>query len=280
MRLTIYGGKTKGMRLQIHPSAVVHKDAELADGVVIGPNCVIDSEVSIGAGTTLEANVVINKAVKIGANNHFFPNCVIGCRPQTLRLSSGDEFGRIVIGDGNIIHEQVTIHPGIQPGAITKIGNDDFLMVGAHIGHDCILEDKIVMSNLVQIGGHCKIETGVWFSGLAGAHQFVTIGKWSFVAGLAGITRDVPPFMTVSGHYPPRVRGVNKRGLDRAGLNDEQQKGIFEAYRKLYREPGTLLENANALAQEDGLDENVRAIIDSITKSSEHQYGRYREKFR
>ena len=268
------------MKLQIHPSAVVHKEAELADGVVIGPNCVIDSGVSIGAGTILEANVVINKGVKIGANNHFFPNCVIGCRPQTLRLSSGDEFGGIVMGDGNIIHEQVTIHPGICPEAHTEVGNDNFIMVGAHIGHDCILEDKIVMSNSVQIGGHCKIETGVWFSGLAGAHQFVTIGKWSFVAGLAGITRDVPPFMTVSGHYPPRVRGVNKRGLDRAGLNDEQQKQIFEAYRKLYREPGTLLENANALAQEDGLDENVQSIIDSITKSSEHQFGRYREKFR
>jgi len=268
------------MRLQIHPSAVVHKDAELADGVIIGPNCVIESGVSIGTGTILEANVVINRNVKIGENNHFYPNCVIGCQPQTLRLSSGDEFGGIVIGNGNIIHEQVTIHPSTHPQTQTKVGNDNFIMVGAHIGHDCILEDKIVMSNLVQIGGHCKIETGVWFSGLAGAHQFVTMGKWCFIAGMAGINRDVPPFLTVSGHYPPRVRGVNKRGLDRAGLNDEQQERIFEAYKKLYREPGSLLENAKALAQEDGLDENVRAMIDSITKSSEHQFGRYLEKFR
>jgi len=268
------------MKLQIHPSAVVHKDAELAEGVTVGPNCVIEGGVSIGSGTILEANVVICKDVKVGVNNHFFPNCVIGCRPQTLSLRSGDEFGGIVIGDGNIIHEQVTIHPSIRPGAQTEVGNDNFIMVGAHIGHDCILGDKIVMSNLVQIGGHCKIETGVWFSGLAGSHQFVTIGKWCFVAGLAGITRDVPPFLTISGHYPPRVRSVNKRGLDRAGLNDEQQKRIFEAYRKLYREPGTLLENAKALAQEDGLDENVRAMIDGITKSSKHQFGRYLETFR
>ena len=268
------------MELQIHPSAVVHKDAELADDVTVGPNCVIESGVLIGAATVLEANVVINKDVKVGENNHFFPNCVIGSWPQILRLSSEAEIGGLVIGNGNIIHEQVTIHPSIHPEGQTEIGNDNFIMVGAHIGHDCILEDKIVMSNCAQIGGHCKIETGVWFSGLVALHQFVTIGKWSYAAGLAGINRDVPPFLTISGHNPSRVRGVNKRGLDRAGLNVEQQKRIFEAYRKLYREPGTLLENANALAQEDGLDENVRAMIDSITKSSEHRFGRYREKFR
>ena len=100
------------------------------------------------------------------------------------------------------------------------------------------------------------------------------------MAGLAGLTRDVPPFLTVSGHYPPRVRGVNKRGLDRAGLSEQQQQRIFDAYRKLYRGGNTLLENATALAKEDELDENVRAMIDAITKSSEHQYGRYLEKFR
>ncbi len=268
------------MELQIHPSAVIHKDAELADGVKVGPNCVIDSGVSIGTGTILEPNVVISKDVKIGENNHFFPNCVIGSRPQTLNLGLDDEIGRLVIGDGNIIHEQVTIHPGMHPGTQTTIGNNNFIMVGAHIGHDCTLGDKIVMSNLVQIGGHCKIDDGAWFSGLSGAHQFVTIGKWCYVAGLAGITRDIPPFLTISGHYPPRVRGVNKRGLVRAGLNEQQQVRIFDAYKKLYRKTGSLLENAKALAQEDGLDENVQAIIDSITKSSKHQYGRYLETFR
>jgi len=268
------------MSLQIHPSAVIHKDAQLADGVIIGPNCVVESGVSIGKGTVLEANVVIDKNVRIGRKNHFFSNCVIGCQPQMLRLSSEAEIGSLVIGDGNVIHEQVTIHSSINPDALTKVGDDNFFMVGVHIGHDCIVEDKVVMSNLVQIGGHCKIETGAWFSGLAASPQFVTIGKWCYAAGLAGINRDVPPFLTISGHYPPRVRGVNKRGLDRAGLSEQQQERIFEAYRRLYRRPGTLLENATALAQEDGLDENVRAMIDSITKSSEHQFGRYREKFR
>jgi len=115
---------------------------------------------------------------------------------------------------------------------------------------------------------------------LAASHQFVTIGKWCYVAGLAGLNRDIPPFLTVSGHYPPTIRGVNKRGLNRAGLNEEQQQKIFDAYKKLYRQDGTLLENAKSLAKDEGIDDNVRAIIDAITKSSEHQYGRYLEKFR
>lgn len=265
---------------QIHPSAVIHKEAQLADDVVVGPNCVIHRGVSIGAGTILEANVVINKDVKIGRNNHFFPNCVFGSMPQVLRLKPDSETGGLIIGDGNVIREQVTIHRGILPGNLTTIGNNNLMMVSTHIGHDCTVDDNIVMSNLVQIGGHCKIETGAWFSGLAASHQFVTIGKWCYVAGLAGINRDIPPFLTVSGHYPPRVRGVNKRGLNRAGLSEEQQERIFDAYKKLYRQEGTLLENAKALAMEDGLDENVRAMIDAIIKSSEHQFGRYLEKFR
>jgi len=265
---------------QIHPSAVIHKDAQLADDVVVGPNCFIHSGVSIGPGTILEANVVIQKNVTLGRNNHLFPNCVIGCRPQVLRLGGDSEIGVVTIDDGNVIREQVTIHPGMHPDSSTKVGSENLLMVGVHLGHDCLIEDKIVMSNYVQIGGHCKIETGAWLSGLAGSHQFVTIGKWCYVAGLAGLNRDVPPFLTVSGHYPPRIRAVNQRGMDRAGLNEQQQQNIVEAFKKLYRQGGALLENAKALAGQEGIDENVQAIVDSITNSSKHQFGRYLETFR
>lgn len=267
--------------IQVHPSAVVSKEARLADGVVVGPNCVIDSGVSIGAGTVLDANVVIGKDVEIGRGNHFFPNCAIGGWPQLLNLKAGDKIGGLVIGDNNTIREQATIHPSIYAGKFTKVGNENLLMIGVHVGHDCTLEDKIVLSNYVQISGHCKIETGVWLSGVVLVHQFITIGKWCYAAGMAGINKDVPPFLIVSGHYPPKVRGVNKRGLARAGLNEQQQQKIMEAYRKLYRNKGgTLLENAKAMSQEDGLDENVRAMFESIIRSSEQRYGRYLEKFR
>jgi len=266
--------------IQVHPSAVVHNDVQLAERVTVGPNCVIDSGVSIGAGTVLQANVVIGRDVKIGENNHFFANCSIGGQPQILGLCPDDQIGGLVVGDNNIIREQVTIHPSMHEGELTKIGNDNLLMIGVHIGHDCVLEDKIVMSNYVQISGHCRIETGVWLSGMVLLHQFVTIGKWSYAAGLAGINRDVPPYLIISGHYPPKVRGVNKRGMLRAGLSEQAQAEVFDTYKRLYRRGGALLEKAKALAAEDGLGREAREMVEVIIKSGEHRFSRYLETFR
>ena len=266
---------------QVHSTAVIEDGAVIQDGVVIGPHCFVGSGTSIGEGTILEANVVIDKNVRIGKRNHLFPNCVIGGQPQILNLGPDAKIGGLVIGDDNTIREQVTIHPSMHHDAFTKIGNSNLIMVGVHIGHDCILEDKIVLSNFTQISGHCKIGTGVWLSGVVLLHQFVTIGRWCYAAGLAGINKDVPPFLIVSGHYPPEVRGVNKRGLKRAGLDEQQQKAINDAYKHLYRDDKKpLLHKAKEMAEEKGLDENVRDMVDAILKSSEHRYGRYLEKFR
>jgi UDP-N-acetylglucosamine acyltransferase len=153
-------------------------------------------------------------------------------------------------------------------------------MVGTHVGHDCIVGDKVVLSNYVQIAGHVEIGTGAWFAGMSGSHQFVTVGRWSFITGLAGITRDVPPFLIISGHYPAKIRGVNKRGLLRAGLNPKQQEDIYAAYKQLYRRGSSLLANARALAEQNGIDENVRDLVESIFKSHQHRFGRYRESLR
>ena len=265
---------------KVHPSAVIDKNVELGDAVEIGPNCVVEAGVRIGSGTVLDANVFICKNVRIGNGNHLFPNCTIGCNPQMLGMERDAPVGQLVIGDRNVLREQVTIHPGMKEGQITQIGNDNLLMVGSHIGHDCNLANMIVLSNFCQISGHCHIGQGVWFSGIVASHQFVTIGKWSYASGLSGLNRDVPPFLIASGHYPPLIRGVNKRGLSRAGLDEQQQQKIHWAYEILYRQDGPLLENALKLAQDEGVDENVQAIIDSIVNSSKHRYGRYLETFR
>ncbi len=193
---------------------------------------------------------------------------------------SDKDMGKVSIGDNNMIREFVTIHSSMFPDGVTKIGSDNLFMVGTHIGHDSIIEDKIVFTNCTHVAGHCKVEVGAWFSGMVAIHQFVTIGKWTYTAGLAGLSHDFPPFVTISGHYPPRVRGINKRGLDRAGIAPEQQEAIVEAYRKLYRQGGNLLKNAKALASQDGLDENVRDMVDSIINSSKQRFGRYLELFR
>jgi UDP-N-acetylglucosamine acyltransferase len=266
---------------QIHPTAVIDERALLADDVVIGPNCFVAGGSRLGEGTVLEANVVIEKNVRIGKRNHFFSHCVIGGIPQILNIRPDAKLGGLVIGDNNTIREQVTIHPSMHHDGLTKIGNDNLLMIGVHVGHDCVIEDKTVLSNFTQISGHCKIETGVWLSGVVLLHQFVTIGKWCYAAGMAGINKDVPPFLIVSGHYPPEVRGVNKRGLARAGLDEKQQQAIYDAYKRLYRnDKMPLLRKAKQMAVEPGLDENVRDMLDAIIKSSEHRFGRYLETFR
>ena len=264
----------------VHPSAIIDSDAHLDEGVTIGPNCVIEKGSSVGSGTILDANIVIGKNVTIGKNNQLCANCVIGRTPQLLGVDMDSPVGNLVIGDDNVIREQVTIHPSMYPGKSTTIGSGNLVMVGAHIGHDCIIEDKLVLSNYVQLSGHCHIQEGVWLSGLVGVHQFVTIGKWSYAAGMAGINHDIPPFVIVSGHYPPRVRAVNQRRLKTAGLNEEEQKNICLAFKKLYRSNGTLLENAMLLAKQDGLDKNVKDMVDVIIQGSRHRYGRYLETFR
>ena len=269
------------MSSNIHPSAVVDSKAELGEDVTVGPNCVIDEGTVIGDGTILDANVTIGKDVVIGKSNWLYANCVIGRGPQLLGLEPETEYGKLVIGDNNTIRELVTIHPSMYPDKSTTIGSNNLLMIGMHIGHDCILENDIVMSNYTQLSGHCKIEEGVWFAGVVLVHQFVTIGKWSYAAGLSGINHDIPPFVMISGHYPPEVRSINKRGLVRAGLSDPQQKNILAAFKKLYKsQEGVFADRVEALAAEDDLDENVRYMVDFIKRSKEHRYGRYLELYR
>ena len=265
---------------KIHPTAVVDSNAQLGKDVVIGPNCCIEAGVEIGEGCILDANVVIAKNIKIGKKNIFYPNCVIGKNPQMLGAGPDSHFGSLEIGNENFIREFVTIHPSIYPDGTTRIGDNNLIMIGVHVGHDCIVEDKTVLSNNTQISGHCKIETGVWLSGAVLIHQFITVGKWSYAAGMAGLNHDVPPFVIVSGHYPPEIRLINERGLARAGFSDQQQQAIMDAFKFLFKQETPLLENAKALIAQGGLDENVKAMVDSIINSSKHRFGRYLEMLR
>lgn len=262
------------MSCQIHPTAFVASTAQLGSNVVVGPFSFVDEGVQIGDGTILDTHVVIGKNTRVGKNNRFFAGAVIGRPPQILGMDDNTRIGRLVIGDGNTIREHVTIHPSMYPDQETIIGNHNLLMINVHLGHDCVLGDKIVISNCTQISGHCNIETGAWLSGMVAVHQFVTIGKWCYAAGYTGINHDVPPFVIVSGHYPVEVRAINKRGLSRAGLNEEQQARIYEAFKFIWRSDGPVLERVKELASRDGLDENVKAICDAMLTSSRQRFGR------
>ncbi|MDD5457966.1 MAG: acyl-ACP--UDP-N-acetylglucosamine O-acyltransferase [Phycisphaerae bacterium] len=265
--------------IQVHPTAVVDSSVQLGEDAIIGPFCVIGKGTKIGNNCRLQSHVTIGENIQIGDNNTFYPNAVIGCTPQVLGI--GDrKIGGLIIGNNNIFRENVTVHTSMHENENTVIGDQNLLMIGVHVGHDCILENKIIMSNFSQVSGHVKVEEGVWLSGMVLIHQFSTIGKWCYASGMSGINHDVPPFVIISGHYPSLVRSANKRGLVRAGMNEQQQANVLKAYRKLWRNEGPLIENARKLSQEDWIDENVRYLVDSLLRSGQQRYGRYLEQFR
>jgi len=263
---------------EIAATAVVDKDAELGEDVVVGPGCVIDSGAVIGDGCVLDANVVVAGGTRIGRGNRIFANCVLGREPQIL--GSPEPETELIIGDENTIREMVTINRGSPKGdGKTVIGDRNFLSIGAHLGHDCHVEDDTMIGNYCQIGGHCKIEHHAWICAISGTHHFVTIGRFTYVAGFAGMSADQPPFVRVSGSYPCTVRGLNVVGLKRAGFLPASIEALEHAYRLLYRRrgPRSLANAVEELAAEGELDENVRYLIDSIRRTLQHRMGRYRE---
>lgn len=217
----------------IHPTAVVDPAARLAAGVGIGPYSVIGADVEIGAGTVLGPHVVIQGPTRIGKNNRFVGTASIGGAPQDKKYAG--EPTTLEIGDGNTIFEYVTLNRGTaQDKGATRIGNGNWLMAYVHIAHDCILGDNIIMANNATLAGHVDIEDWAILGGFTKVHQFCRIGAHSFTGMNVDVTRDVPPYVMVSG-APVKPHGINTEGLKRRAFSPDQIRNIKNAYRILYR---------------------------------------------
>lgn len=230
---------------KIHPTAVIHPKAQLAQDIEVGPYSVIGAQVSIGACTRIDAHVVIEGAVRIGADNHIFPGVTIGLAPQDVSYCGAESW--VEIGDRNQIREYVTIHRPTQIDALTFIGNDNFLMAYAHVAHNCHIEDSVTIANAVGLGGYVHVETNAVIGGMTGVHQKVRIGRLAMIGGMSRISRDVPPYMLIEGN-PARVRGLNVLGLKRSGMGVDSRafKDLKQAYHLLY---GSTVPFAQALEQ-------------------------------
>ena len=243
------------MATLIHPTAVIHPDAQLHPTVQVGAYAVIGEEVRIGAGSLVGHHVVLEGRTEIGDRNHIFPGAVIGLEPQDLKYQGA--LSLVKIGNDNQIREFVTIHRATFAGEVTTIGNGNMLMANVHVGHNCSIEDQVIISNAVALAGHVHIESRARLSGVLGVHQFVHIGRHAMVGGMARIDRDVPPYMTVEGN-PSRVRSLNLVGLQRSGLADEHDGQTMQllkkAFRLVYRSGLTLNE---AIEQLELLPENA-----------------------
>ncbi len=219
--------------MKIHPTATVESGAAVGRNVTIGPQAYVGPEVVIGDDCILGHGCHIEGSVTMGTNNMLAPYAVLGTAPQDLKYHG--QKTQLIIGDDNVFREFVTVNIGTVTGnAATRIGNRNYLMICSHVGHDCVLEDDVILVNSVLLGGHCHVESGAQLTGAAAVNPFATIGRHAYVGGLSRIIHDVPPFMKVEGN-PSRVRGVNEIGLRRAGYEQDVIEDLWEAYKAIYR---------------------------------------------
>jgi UDP-N-acetylglucosamine acyltransferase len=229
----------------VHPSAHVDPNARLAAGVRIGPFCYVGADVEIGAGTELVAHVSVLGPCRLGAHNRVFPHATLGAEPQDRSFRG--ERSELVVGDHNEIRESVTIHRGTNKGGgVTRVGSHCLLMVGAHVAHDCTLQDQVVLTNQVSLAGHVHVEAQVTCGGHAAIAPFVRLQTLSFVAAAAMVERHVPPFLIVAGNRA-RVRGLNNVGLARAGVPEESLAALKLAFKHLFKRGTPLSETLATL---------------------------------
>src|SRR5437868_12728171 len=220
------------MNPRIHPSAIISRTAEVASDVdvgafaIIGDNCTVPSGCIIAPRATLERNVTLGQNVQVGMGT------ILGGPPQDLKFA-GEET-TVEIGDGTVIREYTTINRGTSQSFRTTVGSNCLLMSYVHLAHDCHIGNNVILSNVVQLAGHVTVEDKAIVSGLSAAHQFVRIGRQSFIGGCSRVSKDIPPFLKAVGN-PVKLYGLNTVGLQRSGFSEDVLLVLKRAYRLFFR---------------------------------------------
>lgn len=221
----------KALEVRIHPQALVSPRAKIGRDVYIGPFCIVEDDVEVGDGCQLEPRVTLKSGTVLGANNHIFDGAVIGGLPQCVGIGEFDS--QVIIGNGNVIRENVTVHRSMHEDEATEIGDNCMFMVNAHIAHDCRVSDQVIMANNTMLAGHVVVGRRAFISGAVGIHQFCRIGAFAMVGGQAHIVKDVPPFVTVDG-LSSQIVSLNYIGLQRANFSSEDIKTLKKVYQIIY----------------------------------------------
>jgi UDP-N-acetylglucosamine acyltransferase len=255
--------------LSIHPSAVVSADAVIDSAATIGPFCVIEGRVEIGADTVVDSHARSGHRfghVRIGSGNHIQHGAVLGGPPQDVGYSGGKT--RLVIGDQNRIGEYVSISQGTEKGGLeTRIHDNTMLMAFVHIGHDCDIGNKVVITNGTQLAGHVVVEDHALLSGLAGVTQYTRLGRYCFLTAGSFANKDIPPFTIAEGHWA-KPRAVNRVALKRAGFSFEERHAVESAIRILFDTSlpiETVIERIKDLASPY---ESVQQLVEFLASSS------------
>ena len=250
----------------IHPTAIVADGVQLGEDVRIGPNCVVGPNVELGDGSELISHVSIAGRTQIGANTKVFPFASIGHQPQDLKYQGEPSW--LVIGCNNIIREHVTMNPGTEGGGMeTRVGNNCLFMVGAHVAHDCQIDDNAILVNNATLAGHVEIGEWAIVGGLSAVHQFVRIGKHAMIGGMTGVEQDVIPYGSVMGNRA-RLFGLNLVGLKRRDFSRDDIHEMRKAYRLIFAEEGTMAERLEDVAEDFADYRPVMEIVEFIQADS------------
>lgn len=248
----------------IHPTAIIDPTAVIADDVKVGPYTVIGPNVEIGAGCEIASHVVINGPTKIGRNNRIFQFASIGEEPQDKKFHGEDTW--LEIGDNNLIRESVTINRGtVQGGGLTRIGSNNWIMAYVHIAHDCLIGNDNIFANNASLAGHVVVDDFVILGGFTLISQFNYLGSHSFSAMGSVISRNVPPYVLVSGHMAKPI-GMNVEGLKRRKFSETQIRNIRQAYKYLYRSGLRMEEAEQRLANIEQEADELAILIDFLKK--------------
>jgi UDP-N-acetylglucosamine acyltransferase len=256
----------RSVRPVIHPTALVDPDARIPASCRIGPYCVVGADVEMGENCELVAHVVLAGPTRLGANNRIFPYASIGQPPQDLKFAG--EKTRLEIGDHNQIREFVTLHRGtVGGGGVTRIGSHTLIMAYAHVAHDCIVGDHVILANAATLAGHVTVEDWATVGALCPVHQYVRIGTYSFIGGGTTITKDVLPFSKTVAARDSHAYGLNALGLERHGFTRERIRKLHHAFKLLLASRLNTSQAVEKLKSEGELGEDVELLVRFIESS-------------
>ncbi len=249
---------------QIHPTAIVDPKARLGAGVTIGPYAIVEGKVTLGDGTSVGPHAVITGNTILGKNNRVFTGAVVGSEPQDVKYAGEETW--LEIGDNNLIREYATINPGTGEGTKTVIGNDNWLMIQSHVGHNCVIGNHVKLANLATLGGHARIDDYANIGGVTPVHQFVRVGKYAMIGGGFRAVQDVAPYM-IAGGEPLHIVGINQVGLERANFPKETIDHLKKAHKVIFRSNLTLQEAIAALGRDFPPLEEIKTLVEFLTQS-------------
>lgn len=250
----------------IHPTAVIEDGAKLGANTKIGPYCVVGSQVELGDGVCLHSHVVVGGRTRIGAETEMFPFASIGLVPQDLKFAGEDS--ELIVGARVRIREHVTMNPGTSGGGlVTQVGDDCLFMVGAHVAHDCIVGNNVILANNATLAGHVHVGDFAIIGGLAAIHQFVRIGAHAMVGGMSGVENDLIPYGSAMGERA-RLRGLNLVGLQRRDFSRDEVHNLRTAYRLLFAQEGTMQERVDDVIELYSEDEGVMEIVNFVREQT------------